>query len=184
MDAVDVPDDVLEHLADVLRADEHRLRTRERLSPPRRQLLVAAHRVLELGAVCLDRVRRPARGADGPAEQDVVREDDVGGQALAESRGIQLDVALALVARQVLQQSRLEPLVAVEHEDRQQPADLGTHDLGAAEVVQLRVPLLAEEDDVVPGAAPLARKRARVDVRAGAAQEVPVPEKNPQVRWK
>ena len=96
VDAVDVTDDVLEHLADVLRADEHRLRPRERLAPPRRQLLVAAHRVLELGAVRLDRVARAGRGADGPAEQDVVREDDVGRQALAQRRGVQLDVALAL----------------------------------------------------------------------------------------
>ena len=128
--------------------------------------------------MCLDRIGGPARGADRPAEQDVIREDDVGGQAFAQSRGIQLDVALALCARQVLQEPRLEPLVAVEHEDGQRPADLRTHDLGAAEVVQLRVSLLAEQDDVVPGAAPLPRERARVDVRARPAQEVPVPDED------
>ena len=85
----------------------------------------------------------------------------------------------------------VEAFVVVEHEDRQQPAgQLGHDDACAAEVVALRVPLLADDDDVVAEAAPLARERARVDVRAGAAEEVAVPEKDPHggrpvyVRWK
>ena len=110
---------------------------RERLAPPRRQLGVAAHRVLELGAVRLDRERRAGRGADRPAEQDVVREDEVGRQQLAQRRRVRLDVALALVAREVLEEPRLEPLVAVEHEDRQQRRRIsGPHDARAAEVVR------------------------------------------------
>jgi hypothetical protein len=40
------------------------------------------------------------------------------------------------------------------------------------------VRLLREHDDLVPGAAPLARERARVDVRPGPAEQVPVPEDN------
>jgi hypothetical protein len=43
---------------------------------------------------------------------------------------------------------------------------------------------LREQHDVVPSLAPLASERARVDVRARSAQEVPVPEKDLQVRWK
>jgi hypothetical protein len=55
---VDMPDDVLEHLADVCRADEDRLRSSERLPPPRLQPGPPAHRVLELRAVRLHGVRR------------------------------------------------------------------------------------------------------------------------------
>ena len=94
--AVDVADHVLEHLADVRGADEDRLRARERFATPRRELRVAAHRVLELGAVRLDDVARAGRSRHRPPEQDVVREDDVGRQVLAQRRRVELDVALAL----------------------------------------------------------------------------------------
>ena len=61
------------------------------------------------------------------------------GSELAQRRRVRLDVARALVLGEVLQQPRLEPLVAVEHEHRQQPArQLGPHDPGAAEVVVAR----------------------------------------------
>jgi hypothetical protein len=93
---LDVSDDVLEHGADVLGADDDGLRRRERLPSPRSQLWVAAHRVLELGPVGLDDERRADRGPHGPAEEDVVREDDVGRQVLAHSGGVQLDEALTL----------------------------------------------------------------------------------------
>ena len=74
----------------------------------------------------------------------------------------------------------LEPLVVVEHEHGQQAAGkLGHDDRRAADVVALRVPLLADDRHVVAEAAPLARERPRVDVRAGAAQEVAVPENDP-----
>ena len=62
---------------------------------------VAAHRVLELGAVRLHGVARAARGRDGPAEQNVVREDEVGGQMLAQGRRVRRDVALTLGSAQV-----------------------------------------------------------------------------------
>ena len=120
----------------------------------------------------------------------MVREDEVGGQQRAQRLRVRLDVRVALGAREVLQQPRLEPLVPVEHEDRQQPVRQLRHDdLRAAEVVPLRVPLLADDVDVVAGAAPLARERTRVDVRAGAAEQVAVPEEDPHgggryVRWK
>ena len=64
----------------------------------------------------LDGIPRPACRADGSTEHDVVCEDHIGGQSLAQSCGVEVDVALALGARQILQQPRLEPLVAVEHE--------------------------------------------------------------------
>ena len=70
---------------------------RERLARPRRESsLVAAHRVLELGAVRLDDVRRAGRGADGAAEQHVVGEDEVGRQERAHRRGVRLDVRVEL----------------------------------------------------------------------------------------
>ena len=59
------PDDLLDHLPDVRRADERRLRARERLGPPRLEPRPPAHRVLELGPVRLHAERHAARGADG-----------------------------------------------------------------------------------------------------------------------
>ena len=90
----------------------------KRFSPPRLELRPAAHRVLELGAVRLDAKRLAERGADGAAHQDVVREHEVGREQLAQRRDVRVDVAPALVSGEVLQQPRLEPLVAVEHEHR------------------------------------------------------------------
>ena len=88
------------------------------------------------------------------------------GSVLAERRRVRLDPGVELLARAVLQQLDAVALVAVEHEDGKQAADVGTHDLRAAEVEALGVRLLAEDGDVVPGARPLARELAGVDVRA------------------
>ena len=117
-------DHVLEHLPDVRRADEDRLRAAERLASPAGELLVAAHRVLELGAVRLDRVASAGCGPDRSAEEDVVAEDEVGRQLLAHRRGIALDPVVELGAGAVLHELDLVALVAVEHEDRQQAADV------------------------------------------------------------
>src|SRR5207247_1499358 len=70
-------------------------------------------------------------------------------------------------------------LVPVEDEHRQQSGDLRTHDAYAPEVVLRRTRLLAEDDDIVTGSAPLARERARVHVRARPAEQVAVPEQDP-----
>ncbi len=164
--AVDVTDDVFQHVPDVLRADEDSLSARERFASPRRELVVAAHRVLQLGAVRFDRVARTRRGGDRPAEQDVVREHEVGRQVLAQSCGVQLDIALTLGSREVLQQLRLEPFVTVEDEGGQDAADVRPHDLSTAEVVELGMRLLAEDDDLVPCPAPLPRQCPRIDVGA------------------
>ena len=104
--------------------------------------------------------------------------------ALAQRRRVPLDVPRTLFERQILDEARLHSLVAVEHEDWQQRADLRPHVLGAPEVVQLRLPLLGEHDDLVAGAAPLPCERTRVDVRARPAQQVPEPEQDLQVKWK
>ena len=80
---VDVTADVLEHLPDVGRADERRLRGGEALGAPARELGPAAHRVLELGAVRLHGVARAARTRHRPSHQHVVREDDVCRQQLS-----------------------------------------------------------------------------------------------------
>ena len=74
----------------------------------------------------------PSAGADRAAHQDVVREDEVGGQQLPQRGDVRLDVAAALLGGEVLEQPRLEPLVAVEHEHGQQPVgQLGPDDRGA-----------------------------------------------------
>ena len=177
-----MPGDVLEHVADVLGADEDGLGAGERLLPPRRELLVVAHRVLELGAVRLDRVARAARRRDGPAEQDMVGEDEVGRKVLAQRRRVRRHVALTLRNAQLREEAHLEPLVAVEHEDGQQAADVRPHDLAPPRSYCSGMRLLGEDGDVVPGTAPCARERACVHVGAGPSQEVSVPEEDPHPR--
>ena len=127
----------------------------------------------------LTRVGRAARGADRAAEQDVVAEDEVGRKALAQRGRVPLHPAVELRARAVLEELHLVALVPVEHEDRQEAGDVRPHRLCAAEVVLLRLRLLAEDGHVVPRARPLPRERACVDVRARTAEQVPVPEKDP-----
>ena len=116
-------------------------------------------------------------------------EDDVGRQVLAQRRGVRLDPALELLPRAVLDELHLVALVAVEHEDGQEPAHVRPDDARAAEVVELRSRLLAEDGDVVAGVRPLPRQRPRVDVGAGAAEQVAVPEEDAHgepryVKWK
>ena len=175
-------DDGLEHLPDVRRADEDSSGVGECLAPPAGELLVAAHRVLELGAVGLDGEWQAARGSHGPSEEHVIGEDEVGGCELAQDGGVGLDETVSLFLRGVLEELRLHPLVPVEDEHRQEAADVGSHRLRAAEVVELRVRLLRHDHDVVAGPAPLTRDRPCVDVGAGAAEQVAVPEKDPHGR--
>ena len=178
VDAVDVADDVLEHLADVRGADEDRLGPGEHLAPPRDQLVVPAHRVLELRAVDLHRIPPSDLERHRPTREHVVREDEVGREPLPNRSRVRGDVALPLLARQLLEAPRLEPLVAVDDEDREDAADRRPHGLGAAEVVRLWVRLLGEDDHLVAGAAPLPRQRPRVDVRARPGEQVAVPEED------
>ena len=173
-------DDLVQHLADVLGADEDRRGGGESLFAPGRELLVAAHRVLQLGAVCLDRVARAGRRSHRPAEEDVVREDDVRREVFAERGGVQVDVAVTLLPREVGQAFCFESLVAVKDEDRQEAADVGADVACAAEVVLLRARLLREDGHVVAAEAPFPGERARVDVRAGPAEQVAVPEEDLQ----
>ena len=152
------------------------------LAPPRLELGPPAHRVLELGAVRLDAEALAESGADRTAHQHVVREHEVGRKELAERPDVRLDIRAPLLGGEVLEQPRLEPLVAVEHEHRQEPVrQLRPDDARPAQVVAARVALLADDRHVVPGEAPLARQRARVDVRARAAEQIAVPEQNPHV---
>ncbi len=127
----------------------------------------------------LDGEPGPARRADGRAEQDVVQEDEVGGHVLAQHGRVRLDVELALRQCEVAEQLRLEPLVLVQHEHRQQLVrQAGPDHLRAAEVEPLRMPLLAEHHHFVSGPGPLARDRAGVDVRPAPTEQVPVPEED------
>ena len=121
-DVLGVSTDLGEDGADVLGPDERGPGTRERLRPPRRQLRVAAHGVLELRSVRLDRERRTARCADRAAEEDMIREDDIGGQEIPDGAGIGLHPPLELRPRAVLDASHVVPVVAIEDEYRQQAA--------------------------------------------------------------
>jgi hypothetical protein len=129
--------------------------------------------------VRLDLVARTCARCDRAPHQHVVREDEVGGKVGSERADVARDIPLAVRARHVLEQDRLEPLVPVEHEHGQEPADLRPADLGPAEVELLRLRILAEDDDLVPGPAPLTRQRPRVLVRARSGKQVAVPEENP-----
>ncbi len=176
--AVDVAAHLLEHLPYVRGADEHGVRSREHLPPPRFELRPAAHRVLELGAVRLHRVARARGLADRAAEEHVVAEDEVGREALAKGARVRLDPAVELLARAVLEKLDLVALVVVEDEGREQPAHVRLHDLGRSQVVQLRMRLLTEHGHVVPRPRPLARELPRVHVRPRPAEQVPVPEED------
>src|SRR5919201_1683637 len=177
VDAIDVADDLLEDGANVSRADEDGLGLCEAVSSPPRKLRVAAHRVLELGAVRLDGVGRGGGRRDGPAQEDVVREDEVGRQLAADRGRVGVDVALAFSRGQVLEKPRLEPFVAVEDEHRQEVAgQLRADDPGAAEVIRGGGPLLADADDLVAGLSPRPRAGRGVHVRGRPAEQVPVPE--------
>ena len=154
-------------------------RARERLRPPRAEVGATAHRVLELRAVRLDGERGAGRESHGAAEKDVVREHEVGRQQLAHRGGVRLHPALELLPGAVRNATDVvEALVAVEHEDRKETAHVRPHRRGSTEVVHLRPGLLAQHGYVVTGTAPLARERTRVDVGAGAAEEIAVPEQD------
>jgi hypothetical protein len=126
--AVDVTDDLLENVADVGRPDEHRPRGGERRAAPLNQVGIAAHGVLELGSMRLDGERKAARVSDRGAEQDVVREDHISGEVGADRGRVQGDIAVTFPAREVLEELRLDALIAVQHEDRQQAADVRPED--------------------------------------------------------
>ena len=163
----------------MLRADKRDFRVGQGGSRPLAELGTPAHRVLELGAVCLHPETRTARRADRTAHQHVIREYQVGRQELAKRRRVRVDIRMPLGLGEVLQELRIEPLVVVHDERGQQPARQVDGDRPcAAEVVLLGRALLRDDDDVVPVAAPFTRERSRVDVRPGSSEQVPVPEQD------
>ena len=179
VDAVHRPAHLAHDVADVPRADDRRRRSAQHLGTPRRELRVAAHRVFELGAVRLDDVAAAAGRAHRAAKEDVVDEDEIRRPVRAERGGVRLHPRVQLGARALLHPLDLVPLVAVDHEDRQQPADVRPHGLRAAEIEAIGMRLLGEHGDVVPLPAPLARQLARVDVRPRAPEQVAVPDEYP-----
>ena len=76
----------------------------------------------------------------------MIAEDEVGRPVLAHRGRVRFDPGVEVVARAVLEQLDAVPLVVVEHEDGQEPAHVGTHDLRAADVEALR--------DAAPGRGP------------------------------
>ena len=73
----------------------------------------------------LDDVARTGRRSDRAAEEDVVDEDEVGGQLLPHGRRVRLDPAVELGAGAVLHPLHLVALVLVEDEDREEPTPSG-----------------------------------------------------------
>ena len=184
LDAVDVPGDLLEHVADVLGAGVDDLGPGERLGAPARELGTAAHRVLELRAVRLDR---------GSAARSQRRRAPRAGRGSRSTRsaGASSRSAAAFAAtyasRSAAVKSTSSRASSPSYRSRTKtgsrpPGQVGHDDPRPAEVVALRMPLLADDRHVVPGEAPLARERARVDVRARPAEQIPVPEQDPHGR--
>ena len=121
VDAVDVPDDVVEHVADVLGADEDGIAPRERLPPPADELVVPRieYSSSEPCALTLNaRTASPRRPDRRAGRGSRTRGRPAGAR---EARAAFASTYASRSSREVLEQPRLEPLVAVEHEDRQQP---------------------------------------------------------------
>ncbi len=178
--ALERADDVLQYLPDVVGAYEDGFCRRQRGARGLGQLAAPTDRVLELRAVRLDRERRAGRGSDRSARQHVIAEDEIGWQALLDRRRVRSHVPVELQRSQILEQPRLEALVRVEDEHRQRAArQLRTYHVRPTEVEPIWLALLAEDRDLVPGPTPGSRDRLRVDVRAGARKEVPMPEQDP-----
>ena len=152
---------------------------RERVCAPGREARIAAHRVLELGAVCLDGERRAGSGPDRPAEEHVVREDEVSREERPDarrrsprpSRRALPACSPGRVARRSRRSGRGRRPAAG-------PPTSGRSDARRAEVVALGMRLLREDGHVVPCPAPLAGEHPGVDVRARAAEQVAVPEED------
>ena len=96
MHAVDVPDDVLEHRADVLGADEHRLGVGERLGSPAHELGRPRIEYSSSEPCAFTAYGRPLARPTGGTEQHVIRKDDVGGPECAQRLRVRLDVRLEL----------------------------------------------------------------------------------------
>ena len=126
-------------------------------------------------------VRAAARSADGPTQQDVVDVEEICGPLFADRRGVRVDPGVELRARALLQALHLVALVAVDHENGEQPADVRSHGGRSSEIEPLRLSLLGEHGDVMAASAPLARELPGVDVRPRATQEVAVPDEDPQL---
>ena len=99
------------------------------------------------------------------------------GKRLRQAADAGVQVALTLAEGHVPHPARLEALVAVEDERRKQGADVGAQDADVRpEVERLGMRLLADDAYVMAEPGPGAGHVLGVDVRAGARQQVTVPE--------
>ncbi len=108
----------------------------ETLPPEALELRPPAHRVLELGAVRLDPERRTARPPTGAPSSTWLANTRSAGWSSRSASAFAATYASRSAGVKILQQPRLEALVAVEHERRQEPPRERRHDdAGTAEVV-------------------------------------------------
>jgi hypothetical protein len=155
--AVDVADDLLEHVADVLEPTTTARRARALLPHADSSALPRIEYSSSEPCAFTRTARR--RRADGRAEQHVVREDEVGGQVLAQRRGVQLDVALALARVKSCSSFASSPRSGRARR-RAAAADVGPHDVARRRGRTLGMRLLREDDDVVPARSTRGRARA------------------------
>ena len=117
---------------------------------------------------------------DGRAHDQVVGEGGVKaaglGGHLPHRLDVGRDVAIQLRGAQLGKCLDLEARVGVLHIDREQAADLGVVDLDA---LQLDLPVLAEEVDLVAETGQRLGEVGVVDVAAGPAQHVAVEDEDP-----
>jgi hypothetical protein len=178
-----LPQELLRHRDDVLRPGVHRRGTGQPGAGQVGQRRPATDRVLELGAVHLDREPRAAlAGGRGhrAAHDGVVGEHQIGrggGQLGPDRLHVRGRVAVELGRAHVRDVAGLDAFVAVEHEHRQERPDVRPHHPHPRpEVEPLRPQLLADHDHVVPQPAPGPGDVLGVDVRARALEQVPVPQ--------
>ena len=176
--SVRVPADVGEHSTDVLRPDERRPGGRQGLGSPGRELGVSSHRVFELGPVRLDGERDADAAPTGPPRRTWFVNTTSAGSRARIAEAFASTQPSSSLAGAILETPHLVSVVAIEDEDRQQAADVGTCHRCAAEVVAPGVRFLREHCDLVPGSAPLPGEHPGVHVRAGAPEKVSVPEQD------
>ena len=177
---VDVADDVLDDLADVLRADVDRLARRR--APPRPTARAARCRASSTRArsrAPSPRTARPTRHRRRRRAARGSRRRRRPGRARAAPPHSRRRTRRARSCVKSWSSFACRPSYSSSTKTGSRPSGRsGTTTSAPPRSYALGVPVLAHDDHVVPGAAPLARERTRVDVRARTSEKVSVPEQD------